>query len=112
MNFKKTWKGFWKPRFTTAQMEKARIKSSIKFEIVHLIYEDWEENLPCRAIGYVTTADGKVIDVNWNQYGECHYYGERRPAYDLIHPEQKEIDSAKPLFFALIGIIITVIFCI
>ena len=112
MNLKKAWKGFWKPRFTTAQMEKATINGGIKFGIDHLIYEESPENLPCRAIGNLTTTTGEVIKVNWNQYGECHHNGERMKAYDLLHPEQKEIDSAKPLFFALIGAIITVIFCI
>jgi len=109
MNLRKAWKAFWTPRFTTEQVENATTKSKNLFSISFFIYDD-DTRQPIRAVGYVSASSGELLKVNWNQYGECHHKGERMKEYDLVHPDQKENDAAKPLFFALIGILIIIIF--
>ena len=107
MNLIKIHKEFWNPRFTTNQMEISHTSCNAKFEIFSIIYDDKFPKLPFRALGYIITNLGVKRRVSWNQFGECYFELERVPKYDLIHPDHKEIESAKVIFVCLIGIALT-----
>ena len=109
MNLKKAFKEFWTPRFTTFELEHSRTRCRANFEIMTIIYDDDAPKMPFRIMGFITTNMGIKRPVCWNQFGECFFEAERLDKYDLVHPAQKEIDSAKTVMICAIGIILTLI---
>lgn len=109
MNFRKAYKQFWTPRFTTSQLDRSYTRGGSKFEITTLLFEDGHPALPSTILGHIITKLGNKRQVSWNQYGECFFYGNRMEDFDLVHPEQSEIDSAKFMFVCIIGILVVII---
>lgn len=112
MKIKKIINGFMTPRFTTEELEKSKTRSGAEFEIATLIFDDKREHFPTRVLGRATNSLGVKIIVIWNQYGECIKDGGRLPEFDLVHPNQKNIDAAKPVFAGMLGLILFIIITI
>jgi hypothetical protein len=110
MNLKRAIKNIFNPRFTTSDMERAFTRAGVRNEIIDMFYDDDYPKLPATAMGYVFLPGDKPLKVNWNQHGECLCEGARMNSFDLVHPEQREIDSAKFVCLSLTGIIIVLLF--
>ena len=105
------YKEFWTPRFETFQIENSRTRCNARYEVESIIYDDKypPSHLPLRILGYIKTNLDVKRRVCWNQFGACFYEGERLEKYDLIHPDQKEIDSAEIVFICLLAFWITLL---
>jgi len=94
MNIKQIASEIANPRFTTEEMETSHTRCRFEFKITSMLFDD-KPRFPTRAYGNVKTDCGHVINVNWNEHGECHHQNNRMTAFDLVRPTQGEIDSAK-----------------
>ena len=112
MNLKKAYKDFFTPRFTIQEIDNAHTRHNASFEIIRLDFEDNKRSLPTNIEGIIESRFGLRNRVNWNQFGECYFHANRMKEFDLIHPEQSEIDSAKAIFVCLIILVITLLFSI
>lgn len=106
MSTSSTMRKILNPRFTLEEMEASKTKCELTFEITAVVYDDNKRNYPTVAIGTVTTGGGKPLLVNWNQFGECKSYGHRLESFDLIRPDQNELDTSNKFLLAIVIIII------
>jgi hypothetical protein len=99
-------KEFFKPTFTTGEFENAKTRDGQKPEITSMELGEVIGS-PKKVYGKITL-NKMQVKAEWNQFGECqkYYPTERCRKWDLIHPDNAEIASAKEYFFGVVAFVI------
>jgi len=104
MSIKKTIREFFDPRFSTEEVENSKLKCNLPFESSDMFYDDLKRGYPTTILGAIKTPAGILMQVSWNQHGECTNQGVRLESFDMVRPTQKEIDSARPILVSSVVI--------
>ena len=72
-----------KRRLSVSEMETSETRCNYDFMITSLFFDE-NAGYPVRAQGAVRTKLGRLIHVNWDQFGECTFEGQRVKSFDLI----------------------------
>ena len=83
-----------KLRLSVLEMETSKTSCKCDFMITSLFF-DKKPGYPVRAHGAVRTKLGRIITVNWNQYGECTCEDQRIKSFDLIKRSEGDEVSLK-----------------
>ena len=90
-----------KLRLSVSEMETSKTRCKCDFMITSLFF-DKNPGYPERAQGAIRTNLGRLITVNWDQYGECTCKGQRIKSFDLIKRSEGDEVSLKMVDESLI----------
>ena len=100
-----------KRRLSVSEMETSDTRCKCEFMITSLFFDE-KPGYPVMAQGAVRTKLGRLITVNWDQYGECTFEGQRIKSFDLIKRSEANEVSMKMIDESLVIGPVVIVFCI
>jgi hypothetical protein len=98
------------PRFRTQDYEASTTRARNRHFIKSVEFgPDTRQGYPTGASGYVWVGISQM-KIDWDKRGRAfNFRGLRVPNFDLIRPEEKEIEAARNVAGALMGVILVIV---